>query len=492
MGHAAEPTIPAPPASSPRFRPVAGLCSVFRISADAAGLGRCWQSLGHCMLVCVCLSYLRYPFVASLKVDGTIIDFHTDPYLRSFAGLALLISVYYHWRSVELAHWGSWRNLWRGALLLHLIAFLCLPLTSNDIFSNLAYGRMASLGIDPFTLLPSDLPASDIYRIHVGAWTEAPCVYGPVVLLLAQLSLGSSMALAVWKFKAFMALATGLAMALAYNYCRSLPADQGKQRFVMLAWHPLVLWELTSQAHNDATLVLGLTLAVWAMARERWNWATVGLVLASLTKIVIVPLLGLYFFWLFRASPRRAVGQGLLYLGLCALGYYPYWHGISAFYPTLLASTQLDKAAHSLGLALLTMLSYFSVAHPAEALMPVLVIVKLILLVIAARLADRVRSGQDVVEGALYFMLLMLCLATPWFMPWYGTWLLPMAMGCPSRPLRMTVYVYALAVLEVYLPSCLGTGWFVFALHLVPVIWLMESGEAARLFRVGGGAVKTG
>src|SRR5215831_13544891 len=55
------------------------------------------------------------------------------------------------------------------------------PVGSSDAASYAAYGRMAALGLNPYTYLPNALGAADPYTLMVSPqWRIKPSVYGPV------------------------------------------------------------------------------------------------------------------------------------------------------------------------------------------------------------------------------------------------------------------------------------------------------------------------
>src|SRR5262249_4393167 len=138
-------------------------------------------------------------------------------------------------------------------------------LTSNDVFSNLAYGRLAHEGLNPYVNGPAALPAGDPFGALVGdRWTMQSIVYGPIATMLNVIVVGGrSVWAALVAFKLAM-LATSLGtVAIAWRVCRDRPMV-----FVAVAWNPLLAWEVSAQAHNDGLIVVLIAAAVWAGSRR--------------------------------------------------------------------------------------------------------------------------------------------------------------------------------------------------------------------------------
>lgn len=145
---------------------------------------RGWAALVGCVLGCTAISWLRFYQVRTLRVD----DLHLPLLARLWPSIALgLLAAIFAWRYLLLYRSSlSLRAIVVGAVALHLAAAPALPLTSNDIFSNLAYGRLAALGQNPYAATPRALATNDEFRAHVGSlWRDTPSVYGPIVTALS-------------------------------------------------------------------------------------------------------------------------------------------------------------------------------------------------------------------------------------------------------------------------------------------------------------------
>src|ERR1700690_3725744 len=206
-----------------------------------------------CMLGCVLVSWLRYFQVQTLRVDDLHLPWLKGNWPRAVLGLFMGVSAWYflllHRRAKSLS------ALSLGAVAVHPAAALSLPLTSNDVFSNLAYGHLAALGFNPYVPTPHVFNSGQKFVAFIASrWRDTPIVYGPVVTALCG-AVGRVhdllSALVVWK--AAMLAFSLAAAAVVYRICRDhFTPEDGARRFVLFALAPVATWELSGQAHNDA------------------------------------------------------------------------------------------------------------------------------------------------------------------------------------------------------------------------------------------------
>jgi hypothetical protein len=370
-----------------------------------------------------------------------------------------------------LAAFGFWRllrarmelpRLVRLAVVLQLCAAPALPLTSSDVFCNLAYGRVAVLGQNPYTVAPAQLPDGDPFRAVVyERWAGYPTPYGPTVAWFnaaaaAAGTVGGALAL----FKMQMLAAMLLALLLGAAICRT---RSNPQAFALLGCNPLLAWELSGQAHNDALLVLALCAFAYGAVRERWPLALLSLALALWTKPVAVPVFGLVLLWQLRTAPRRGL---LLLAGTAALGallYAPFWAG-PATLAAILRELRGDPGhlTHSLTAVLYEVGGLFAYR--------VMQVVSLgVVGFFAVRAALRATTLEETARGAAIFYLVYGLVAAPWMQAWYISWIPPLLLMVEDVTLHEVTALWSVLWLAQYaIPFHTATAVVV---NGVPLTW---------------------
>src|SRR5580693_5176978 len=143
------------------------------------------------------------------------------------------------------------------------------PVGSSDAASYAAYGRIAALGHNPYTFLPSQLPGGqhNPYTAIVNPqWRSTPSEYGPVATwtdLLAALIGGDRPWLTIW----VLMIMAGIAfLATGYVLMRSA-ADPARAVLLWVA-NPILIVELVNSGHLDALLAFVSIVAI-VLARRR-------------------------------------------------------------------------------------------------------------------------------------------------------------------------------------------------------------------------------
>jgi hypothetical protein len=230
--------------------------------------------------------------------------------LLTVYGLSLLV--------LERTQDGSRRVLaviFGGAVVFQLTLFAMPGVFSQDVFSYIAYGRLAALyDLNPYVWPPSVLRDAVVPYV-ADVWRTYPTPYAPlwvsVQWLLARASIGLSItdqALVYRGLASVLLLANlGLAWRLLGRIVPLSPARRAAS-LAALAWNPLLLFELAGNAHNDILMIscclLGLVLLRTSTHGVR---ACAVLTLGALVKY----LSGIGLVWLAFASAARVVGWRL-------------------------------------------------------------------------------------------------------------------------------------------------------------------------------------
>jgi hypothetical protein len=87
----------------------------------------------------------------------------------------------------------------------------------------------------------------------------------------------------------------------------------------------------------------------------------------------------------------------------------------------------------------------------------------------------RTTSLAHVINQSIVFILVYECLAVGCFLPWYATWLIPLAMASTHVALRRVVVVFCALVPALYLPY----DGLIVGLLIVPLVPLAMLAHAA-------------
>jgi hypothetical protein len=182
----------------------------------------------------------------------------------------------------------GWRPRPRTLLIWSAVAVVALTVVSvagsTDVLDYAVYGRIASLGHDPYRLTPGWLVRIGDPVGHYApiSWRHTPSLYGPLAIGLFSLAStigGTSMAATVFILK----LVAGAAfLATGFGLDRLAGPDPVARARVHLLWtlNPVMLWGMVAGAHVDAiaaALIVGAILALrWSTRSARTNTAPAG------------------------------------------------------------------------------------------------------------------------------------------------------------------------------------------------------------------------
>lgn len=193
-----------------------------------------------------------------------VIGLQCGALLLGAAGLGtLLLAAGRGWRPAPLRLF--------AAGVLASTALVCVPpMGTADPHAYASYGRIVTLGANPYNAAPEDFPNDPVASAAKPPWTEEASPYGP--LATAEQALVSSIAgeslnltvLLLGIVNALAFLATGL---LLHTLARGDPQRQVR---AALLWtvNPLLLYELVAGAHLDSLAVLAAVASVAVLSRS--------------------------------------------------------------------------------------------------------------------------------------------------------------------------------------------------------------------------------
>lgn len=162
------------------------------------------------------------------------------------------------------------------------------PIISDDIYRYIWDGRVQAAGINPYRYIPADpalapLRDAKIYP-RINRRDYAPTIYPPMtqmIFLAIHRVTGS-----IVGFKAcllgFEAITIWALTRLLISF--GLP----RERILIYAWNPLVLWEFSGSGHIDAAMIAFIALAL--LARRAGRNTLTGALLGGAALIKFFPL----------------------------------------------------------------------------------------------------------------------------------------------------------------------------------------------------------
>lgn len=315
------------------------------------------------------------------------------------------------------------------------------PMGSLDVTSYAAVGRLAAIGLDPYTFGPAVL--SGAYAAAVSpTWLWTPTPYGPVQVAVLQAvadTAGTHVGLAVFLIR-FVAVA-GLAAAAALAV-RAAPSDERTAVLMLVALNPLLLVHVVSGAHLDVLVGALAVLVVLLTRADRHVAAMVAAVIALQVKLPGAVLVAYVALDVVRRSPR-AVRRGWLagIVGVGALTAAATWMAFPNAFGWL-GSLGVPGTIRS-GIAPSTWVSYAVAAVTGgldeHGLAVATTVGRVLVAAVGAALVGRLlwrAAGGDAQAAfaGVGWALIALSFAGPVMYPWYLTWgLFAAAVGSGTR-----------------------------------------------------------
>jgi hypothetical protein len=286
-------------------------------------------------------------------------------------------------------------------------------LLSTDAWTYWDQGRIAVVhGGNPYRDEPREFPADPALPYVGTAWRDETSVYGPAFVLASEplaRAAGSSADATAWIYKAIAGLGIVAAAILAARL-----SERPAAAAVFVGWNPVLAVHLAGGGHNDAWMA-GLVVGALALgATGRRQLAGVSWVAAIFIKWI--PLIFLPLRALEARRNRRAVGHlgfALAAVVLVAVATWRYgWHWLGALGPLARNANQETS---------------FAIPHRLEQIgFPDWLAFALVAAAFAAAYLWLLREawrGRARLALAAGFLLL----ATPYLVPWYAIWVVPLA-----------------------------------------------------------------
>ncbi|QBD78218.1 hypothetical protein EPA93_20325 [Ktedonosporobacter rubrisoli] len=383
-----------------------------------------------------------------------------------------------------------------GVIIGGLALVLTPALLSRDAFVYAGYGRIAALyHTSPYFVTLSAYPHDPF--ILLDDWKDAPAAYGPLWLFISALGAlvaGDHPLTYLYLYRGLGLIGHLLNVLLIRAILRTQGCSQRTTTFatIVYALNPLALQESCLGGHNDICMVTLLLLGIfsWVRAenRGRQSWhaslpALIFFTLAALIKFTGAVLVGLFIVLLVRksfcagakfdrgsawkAACITLIRSALICSALALSLYIPFWMGhtiqeiihsflsppsANAAYGSILAAIRDGMSQSSRNAS--PLMRFFSL-HSTWSALNIIVLAAILLLDIIW--LWRQPTTRTFILAALA-VLTALLIITPWFFPWYVTWLIglaavsiPYAYKCSGRALVSAALAFSASAFAIYL-----------------------------------------
>jgi hypothetical protein len=371
-------------------------------------------------------------FVAQQFTSGTAT-------ISAFVKLALLQCVIY-----SFAAFVAWHARASRATILIVVAFAALfriailfepPRLSDDIYRYVWDGRVQAAGINPYRHVPADpalshLRDTGVYE-HVNRRDFSPTIYPPLAQMIFLTATRVSESIILMKIVMIMFEAVALWAVARLLVSSNLP----RQRILLAAWHPLLVWEIAGGGHLDAALICFVCLALLARRGGRDTLAGFLLACAALTKlfpVVLAPALHRRGGWRMPAA----------FVATFVAGYLPYssvgLRRVAGYLPGYAAEEGLSSGARFYFLALARKLTGQEIPNAVFVVFAVAALAALA----AWTLRDQDVSDRGFATRPLLLATAFTLMLSPHY-SWYFVWLVPLLSLAPTALIAPVLYLTA-------------------------------------------------
>jgi hypothetical protein len=383
--------------------------------------------------------------VAGPRIAGGSVRWWFDPRISGghdahtvalYAGIAMLSVAWLGlWRHATEASCGM-HQLWAVGALWSLPLAIGAPLFSHDVYSYLAQGTIAHLGLSPYHVAPAALgPLGHAQAMNAvdPFWRHATAPYGPLFLvLMSGISgiVGSHLVVGVLLVRLVELVGLVLLWVFVPRLARALGTDPARALWLTVL-SPLVLLQLLAATHNEL-LMIGLMVAGVTLAVERRPLAGIAVCALAMTVklpagvaalFIAVAWLRAHGSWRLRlrhgAEAVAVVGAVLIVVSV-ATGWGLHWISGTLFSTPArvrLAITPATGTAWTLS----SLLHDVGVSAPFRHVESATRVVAAALAGLYA-IAMLLRTRTDNLVRPLGLALIALALGGPAAWPWYFTW----------------------------------------------------------------------
>jgi hypothetical protein len=373
--------------------------------------------------------------------------------ITGFAALGVLYFFAYR-AAKEARDWIDTSIVAFGALAFGLVLLFMYPFGAADIFDNITHGRMiAFYNANPFQQVANDFRGDPF--LPYAAWRTSKSAYGPVWEIMAGATsrlAGDGVGANIVMFKLLPGLFWVLTLVVAWKMLQRAGRRPTLPAFLLLAWNPLILYEVWGNGHNDMAMAFFVLLAAWMVMEKRFTLAVGALVAGALVKyipLLLIPLAGVIALRALPTWRRRGIfvlSSAALSVVLIVVTFQPFWVG----WDTLTIGRRATMLSGTLASAVHSILVDGPAKLPKEAtakdISLVLAALTGAVALIEAWRVQRRPNWEGFIQHSFNIYMVYLLVTVPWFQQWYAIWplvFLPF-LDAPARGLAL---VFGFAVL---------------------------------------------
>lgn len=340
----------------------------------------------------------------------------------------------------------SARTVLTGIACLNLLVLLAPPMLSTDVFSYIAYGRIGAVyGSNPYLYGPSAIFLDPVHPYIASEWVTTPTAYGPLFTALSYLFAPLTIAANVIAYKAIAAVSSLVIVIVVWSAARLRGLNPVKA-VALVGLNPVIVLFGVGGGHNDLLMAALMLIGIYVLLQEKQRATGALIVAAAAVKLTAGLLLP---FALARGGPGRAArldrralltGAGITAGVVAVLSVAAFGTGPLHLIGTL-QGIQSQGGMHSVPGLVLMLFGHLELTTVIG------LVLEAVMLACTGWLVWRVWRGElDWIRGAGWATVLLLSTAGL-LVPWYVTWLVPLAALTRDRRLvAATVALTGLAL----------------------------------------------
>lgn len=414
-----------------------------------------------CELIYLLYFVRRFPLLTYYQSDldmGKISDYSTSGFVGFLVMFTVLFAVFAAawWVAHEEQGPGTiWLVLGLGAVFGVTMTF-AYPMTAIDIFAYVDQSLvMVWYHHNPIFTPPAAFP-NDPLMLLAGDWRDTGAPYGPLALIIdaiPTLLAGRDLLANLILLKLMFSAMTVGAAYLAYLIVRRTHPPLAVPSALLIAWNPLLIFEVSANGHNDIAMMVLALLALFSLLAGDLTVGPLLLVASALVKYTTILLWPHFLIYgLQRRRRRRAqylAMTGVLCLALVVAVYLSFWQGLDTLQGVV---SQNQRDVVSFGMVLSELVAGVIPLNLATALGRAI-----FLAVYAYTLWLVGHRPEELPRAAFLATFALVVFALSNFETWYAIW--PVTLGAvsvrPADRVALILFSYGTALIA----SFFGYVW---------------------------------